>query len=93
MKANMEAFFADGSPSENTECEVIITHDRIVVSYDDNRPVIWEGAPTGVGHFELTCPRKRGRATLHRFPHKPHQLEGSWVEEGYTGMWRIDVDE
>lgn len=89
-EATLESFFADMRPMERWPCQVILEEHRIVVSYDD---VIYQGTSDGSGHFELICPQLRARATLHRAVDYPNSLEGSWVEEGEMGMWRIDLDD
>ena len=90
MKAEMETFYCDAE-SEKSECEIIIRETELVVSYaDDDGPVIYSGAKTEWGYV-LTCPSRRGRATLHQS--SEHQFEGSWTEGGYRGMWVIDVDD
>ena len=43
---------------------------------------------TGDGHFELRATGVEGRATLHRHP-KHDVFEGTWIEEGAKGMWRL----
>jgi hypothetical protein len=72
-------------------CEVRIDGATIVVSYEHNGPTIYRGEEVGQGHYELTCPAKRGRATLHRSPDS-NVLEGHWTESGNEGMWRIELE-
>jgi len=65
------------------ECEVRIDGAKIVVSYDDGGPVTYEGEAISPGHFRLACPRKKGRATLHRAP-DDNVLEGIGLKMATT---------
>jgi hypothetical protein len=69
---------------------VKITDDEILVEYDDEGLVKYRGPNDASGHFLLAAPDVEGRASLHRFP-DADILEGSWVEAGYRGMWRIEL--
>ena len=87
----MEAFHADGS--ENWPCEVVIQEGRIAVSYTgDDGYVTYTGSEVEPGHFRLTSKDVSGQATLHRF-NDTETLEGGWIEDGYRGMWTIDLDD
>jgi hypothetical protein len=89
----MESYHASGEEKTDTTCEVRIDGEKIVVSYDDDDgPSIYEGKQVAPGHFQLTLPRKKGRATLHRAPDSEF-LEGHWIESGYEGMWRIQLSD
>ncbi|TAM17846.1 MAG: hypothetical protein EPN62_19790 [Candidimonas sp.] len=81
---------SDDEASENDTCVVKITDDEILVEYDDDGLVQYRGENDGNGHFVLTAPEVDGKASLHRFPDS-QTLEGSWVEGGYRGMWRIEL--
>ncbi len=71
--------------------EVRIDENDIVVAYDDDEGwVEYRGKNNGNGHFQLTCPERKGEATLHQFPNG-EILEGYWIEGGYRGMWRITL--
>jgi hypothetical protein len=85
------SYRADGKVFD-FECEVRIDTPRIVVSYEDERPTTYEGEEKSPGHFKLECPSKKGRATLHQMP-GDDILEGYWIEDGYEGMWRIQLEE
>ena len=71
-------------------CEVRIDGSKIVVSYEDNGPTLYEGEEVAPGHYVLSCRTKRGIASLHRMP-DTSILEGHWVEAGNEGMWRIEL--
>lgn len=74
--------------------EVRIDESEIVVSYEDEDGiVIYRGNNDGSGHFALNAPERDGKASLHRFPPDGNILEGSWVEDGARGMWRIELRE
>jgi hypothetical protein len=83
----------EGNRSYSSTCDVNI-HDRsIAVSYeDDGGMVVYEGTEIAPGHFNLACPARNGRATLHQAPNE-NILEGWWLEDGYDGMWRIELEE
>jgi len=62
------AFFDETPAYEDEECLVRINDNLIEVSYDDEEGnAIYRGKNTGTGHFELSCPERDGRATLHMF--------------------------
>ncbi len=69
-------------------CTVRIDDDSILVEYDNEGLCQYIGKNDGSGHFELHLKDGDGRATLHRFPDSL-VLEGSWVENGQRGMWRV----
>lgn len=72
-------------------CEVRIEGELIEVCYvDDEMPVKYSGKEIARGHFDLSAPVVNGRSTLHMFPNSK-VLEGYWVENGYRGMWRIQL--
>lgn len=72
-------------------CQVKIDADEIVVSYtDDNEVVLYKGKNEQTGHFRLFCKKMNGRASLHKFDGE-NILEGSWIETGYEGFWKIEL--
>lgn len=90
----METYFGGEYACEENECQVKISRNNILVSYlgDNEVPIVWTGNDNSAsGHYILTCPSVSGRATLHRTPNTD-RLEGSWLENGNTGMWRIELD-
>lgn len=79
----------DSADTNETGFEVKIDDKEIVVSYeDDSGWVQYRGKNKDTGHFQLTCPERKGEASLHQFP-GGKILEGFWVENGLRGMWRI----
>ena len=87
--ATTQIFFSE----QESSCEVRIVKSEIVVSYRVGaRLVSYEGREVAPGHFELTAPKIRGRATLHRAPNSDW-LEGHWVEGEVEGMWRLHIGE
>jgi len=90
-KSKMATLYFDADAAEeNYPCTVRISESDIVVEYQDDGVVSYRGINNGTGHFELTADAVEGRATLHMFP-KSTRLEGSWIEDGARGMWRIDL--
>ena len=83
-------YCSEDGAEENYPCVVKITDDEILVEYDDEGLVQYRGSNDAGGHFLLAAPDVEGRASLHRFP-DADILEGSWVEAGYRGMWRIEL--
>ena len=83
-------YYSEDGAEENYLCVVKITDDEIVVEYDDEGLVQYRGSNDASGHFLLAASDVEGRASLHRFP-DADILEGSWVEAGYRGMWRIEL--
>ena len=86
----MSTLYYSDDGEESYPCVVKITDDEILVEYDDEGLVQYRGSNDGQGHFLLAAPDVEGRASLHRFP-DANILEGSWVEGGYRGMWRIEL--
>jgi len=85
------AFLDETSAFEAEECVVRIEGDVIEISYDDEGGnVIYRGQNDSSGHFELICPERSGRATLHMFKDGKF-LDGYWIEGGYKGFWRIEL--
>lgn len=83
-------YYTSDVASQNFPCVVKITDEEILVEYDDDGLVQYRGANDGTGHYVLTAPEVDGRASLHRFP-ESELLEGSWVEGGVRGMWRVEL--
>lgn len=84
-------YYSDEFASENYPCEVKMDENEIIVEYEqDDEYVQYRGKSIGNGHFELHCPDKNGRASLHMFPNSTI-LEGSWVEDTFRGMWKINL--
>ena len=70
-------------------CVVIIEDEEITVEYEDQGRQLYRGTDKGTGHYELSSRSfEGGRATLHRFENALI-LEGSYREQGSTGMWKI----
>ncbi len=74
--------------SDDFPCVVKLSENEILVEYEDDGYVQYTGVAKGAGHFELSAPEVSGHASLHRFEGS-EILEGSWLEDGYRGMWRI----
>lgn len=86
----METFFPEEGASD-CDCEVRIDGNTLIVSYiDDGEHVVYRGDAITPGHFELTA-NNGGRATLHQLYPDDEWLEGSWIEGGARGMWRIQL--
>jgi len=85
-------FYDEREAIEGEKCEVKIDEKTIVVSYEDEEGgfIIYKGGNEGTGHFELFCPEQDGRATLHMFK-GARILEGSWIEGGGRGFWKIEL--
>jgi hypothetical protein len=82
-------FFDKRQALENEVCELRMDDTQIVLSYEDEDGyVIYKGKNNGDGHFELSCPERNGKATLHVF-RGCSKLDGYWQEDGYHGMWRV----
>jgi hypothetical protein len=89
--ARMDTYYNGSGADLNDPCAVRLTHERIYLEYVlDGERVVYEGRALSRGHYELTCEEWEGRATLHRIPGSVF-LEGSWVEQGVHGMWRIQL--
>jgi hypothetical protein len=91
MRATFESFTADGMIEG--ECELVLRDGQLIISYDDERgSVIYMGTNQGFG-YRLECPERKGRSTMHATGPENTQFEGSWIEDGYRGMWIVDVIE
>jgi len=94
-KAHMETlFYDDSSAYENYSCTVKLNGPDITIEYegDDGDLVYYKGQEHGDGHYELASKEVNGKATLHRFK-DAKLLEGSWIENGARGMWRIRLED
>lgn len=83
-------YYDADAADENYPCVVKISDTDIVVEYQDQGIVQYRGKSDGSGHFELRADAVNGRGTLHMFPGAA-RLEGSWIEDGARGMWRIEL--
>ncbi|MBP8645975.1 MAG: hypothetical protein KBH99_07640 [Syntrophobacteraceae bacterium] len=84
-------YYTKHAAEEGTHCIVKITDDEILVEYEgDDGLRQYVGKNSGDGHFELHTPDGEGQATLHQSPNS-EVLEGSWIEAGERGMWRIEL--
>lgn len=63
-----ECFYADERPMQKDRCTLHLVPNFIRVEYDDDGKMIYRGEEIGVGHFELSCPKRDGTGTLHRSP-------------------------
>ena len=91
--STMECLYEEGSARQDAPCQVRIQGGELILSYESEAGhVIYRGTEEGDGHYRLTAPSVAGRGTLHRVP-GDDLLEGSWTEAGYSGMWRIQLDE
>ena len=86
-------FYDDSSAYENHPCTVKLNGPDITIEYvgDDGELVAYKGQELGDGHYELDSTEVNGKATLHRFKNGKF-LEGSWIESGARGMWRIRLE-
>lgn len=85
-------YYSNEPGNEDYPCIVKINEEGILVEYgegDEQRQ--YRGIARGEGHFELAGVGFAGKASLHRFSDSVI-LEGSWIEEGYRGMWRIRLE-
>jgi len=90
--AKCDTYYSEGV-EQNVPVQVKIEDGSIAVSYEENGvPVVYEGREIEPGHFELERRGISSKATLHRFS-DDDVLEGSWREERYEGMWRIELRE
>lgn len=90
-KSTMTSIYYSKDPAdENFPCTVKITEQEILVEYDDEGLCQYAGHNDGTGHYHLNLRDGDGRATLHQFPGS-RLLEGSWIEDGARGMWRIEI--
>lgn len=90
--SKMNTYNADGSWLDQP-CVVVIEGDEITVEYEDDGHQKYHGVDEGAGHYVLSSRTfENGRATLHRFKNGA-TLEGSYNEQGSTGMWKIRLVE
>ncbi|MBW1796092.1 MAG: hypothetical protein JRJ38_16990 [Deltaproteobacteria bacterium] len=93
-KAEMTTCHYDKTEVVSQPCEVLFINDRqeIAISYGISKEnqVTYRGQEDGKGHYHLKADTVHGRASLHTF-HDSTVLEGYWVEDGYEGMWRVEL--
>ena len=85
-------FYSDEPAHEDYPCAVQIDDNQIIIEYEDGGLRQYRGENVGNGHFELHAPELQGKASLHMFPGSSI-LEGSWLEGGFRGMWRIKLSD
>lgn len=89
-----EIYYTGQDAMTEFEVELRLDEKELVISYEDEdaqgKPlvVIYRGKNSGDGHFELRATGVEGRATLHKHP-QHDVFEGTWIEEGAKGMWRL----
>ncbi|MEZ5443436.1 MAG: hypothetical protein R3F15_18340 [Lysobacterales bacterium] len=85
-------YYDTAAADEKHPCVVKIGDSDILVEYrgETEELVQYRGKNDGSGHFELQAESVSGRGTLHMFLGSSH-LEGSWIERGARGMWRIEL--
>lgn len=85
-------FYEESAAAINDDGYIVrLSDDSIEVAYDDDEgAVCYRGKNNGDGHFDLTAPERKGRASLHCFPNS-HFMEGYWQEGDARGMWRIQL--
>jgi hypothetical protein len=90
LNCEMTTLFYVGSAEEKYPCVVKIEESSILVEYvtPTQMTIQYTGKDMGNGHFTLEAPSVNGSASLHRFPDSQY-LEGSWIESGQKGMWKI----
>jgi len=86
----MTTLYYTNNPSKNRLCTVKLDDNRILIEYEEGEIVQYKGEKSGEGHFELNGVGFQGQASLHMFTGS-QLLEGSWIEEGARGMWRIQL--
>lgn len=94
-KSTMTHLYYDSDEAdENEPCGVRLDDSGLLIEYDDedgaDRPFRAQYRGPDAGHFKLECVQTGGKATLHRF-RDGNLLEGSWLEGGCRGMWRITL--
>lgn len=91
--ARMDTLYNGCDADLQDPCAVRIDGDQIRVEYEfDGERTVYLGKALAPGHYRLQTEDSRGHATLHQFPGSL-TMEGSWVEEGERGMWRIELHE
>jgi hypothetical protein len=89
-KSLIDSYTSEGV-DKNYPAQVRLDESSVSVSYEGGDGiVVYEGNKTEHGYFRLHCLRTGGRATLHLIP-EDDILEGSWLQGGEEGMWRIDL--
>lgn len=91
--ARMDTLYNGSDADLQDPCAVRIDDTQIRLEYDiGGERTVYLGRALAPGHFILETEDGTGRATLHQFPGSLY-LEGSWVEAGERGMWRIELHE
>lgn len=92
LACRAEVRFDDGRPPfEDDDVEVRIEGEWILLCYWDERgAVVFEGAQSAPGRFEL---KARSRPRTARLDHSPERglLEGTWSEGDESGGLRIEL--
>jgi hypothetical protein len=89
----MLSFFSTADEMDSCDCHVRIGLDEVSIIYEGDRgTVTYKGKDKGGGHFTVYSYETKGYGTLHRLRGEPI-FEGSWVESGSHGMWRIELND
>lgn len=89
--AKMDVVYYNASEADEFVCDVRIGTSDLVVEYVyQGKKYVYSGQQIGHGHYNLTCQKNGGSASLHRFPNGK-KLEGYWQETGWHGFWRIHL--
>ena len=86
----MTTLFHSAQVSSDWPCIVKIEGNKILVEYDDDGFVQYNGTDQGNGHFLLKSDEVRGKASLHMFAGATLMV-GNWTEGGDRGMWQIQL--
>ncbi|WP_329763946.1 hypothetical protein [Stenotrophomonas geniculata] len=84
----MAITFQEGESCIYTSCNVKLDSELLVEYADEGEIIQYRGINDGTGHFLLKCANNGGAASLHLAPNTA-LLQGSWVENGMNGMWKI----
>ena len=90
LACRAEVGFDDGSPvftDDDVDVE-IEDGQMLVVYFDDQGPVVFQGREAAPGRYELTARSRPRKAQLLR---TEGVLEGSWQEGDRTGSLRIEL--
>lgn len=90
----MSLYYTDRPADTDLECIVVVGENKIELKYDqeDGQFWSWKGELNSPGHYLVYANYPGSRGTLHHLEQMKY-LEGYWVENGYRGMWRIQLED
>jgi hypothetical protein len=98
QKGTIDLLYYEGYDADcGVPCRIRLCRDQIRICWEEesdigpgSQEVEYLGEDRGHGHYELHCPDRNGKATLHGFP-GARLLVGDLIENNLRQMWRVNL--